>query len=317
MSPDLNNILDDDGTFDLINPEIRDMGEKIATTFLGAGCESWSTYVSRGVLYSPLSTTYLSPAEGLNGDAGKTMVITKIIWSGTNAGECFLLIPDDAAKGVIAFFLAVAMGTEPDAASINLDDEAMDAYSELVNTLLGQGSQALRGALGGEIQLSVEKTEVIDPEQKPPMETMGSGEMLCHTGQLTIEGMAPTEIRLFMPVSVTGMSANIPQKAESIDVDDIKSHTNIMTSHPEIAESNNTLAHKICLPVVVVLAEQKMRLEVIQNLKPGSILEFRKLSGELLDICAGNIKFGEGEVVIINQHFGVQLQKMSSRRSAS
>ena len=70
---------------------------------------------------------------------------------------------------------------------------------------------------------------------------------------------------------------------------------------------------RLPLPVVVVLATTKKRVENIKELAPGSIIEFRKFAGEFLDVCAGNTKIAEGEVVIVNQHFGIQLRKITPR----
>jgi flagellar motor switch protein FliN/FliY len=68
--------------------------------------------------------------------------------------------------------------------------------------------------------------------------------------------------------------------------------------------------------VIVILAEKKMRMEMVQALAPGSIIEFRKLSGELLDLCVGRVKIAEGEVVLTNEHFGIQVRKLIDIRAA-
>ena len=73
---------------------------------------------------------------------------------------------------------------------------------------------------------------------------------------------------------------------------------------------------KIKVPLIVVLARNRTRMEVIQEMAPGTILEFRKQAGEILDVCAGHVKIAEAEVVIVNQHFGVQIRRMVSPGAA-
>ena len=76
--------------------------------------------------------------------------------------------------------------------------------------------------------------------------------------------------------------------------------------------ATESLAMALVVPMVVVLSTTKMRMEVVQNMAPGTMIEFRKFSGELLDMYANNIKFAEGEVVVTNKHFGIQLKRFVS-----
>lgn len=304
---ELDDLLDsEDSNFSLINPEVIEAGEKIGQTLMSAGLEAWGTFLSRGVLYSPTKTRYL-PVTDHFGDETEAQVVTTFTWSGDNQGTCHALIPESGAKGAIAFFLAIAMGTEADPEGLALDEESMDAYSELANTLLGQGGQALRADPGGDVNLTATETKVVDFRASNPEEVIGAEDCLCHSGQLTIEGLSPVTVRLLMPVSVTGMTADVPE-SRSVANDEMEALVN--ESQITNAAINEELARRLKVPLVVVLAEKKARLEVIQELSPGAIIEFRKLSGEYLDICAGESKFAEGEVVIVAQHFGIQIRKI-------
>ena len=49
---------------------------------------------------------------------------------------------------------------------------------------------------------------------------------------------------------------------------------------------------------------------MIQGMSPGTILEFRKKSDDVLDVCANNVKIGDAEVVTTSQHFGVQMRHL-------
>ncbi len=305
---DFDNLVDgDDSDFAIINPEIIATGGKIADTFLEAGFQSWSTFISRGVLYQTQKTRYLPVTDHFS-EEDETQVVTTMSWTGDREGTLHLLIPESGAKSAIAFFLAVAMGTEPDPESQQLDDESMDAYSELVNTLAGQGAQALRGDPGGTINIAVTESKVVDLRATNPEEVFGPEDVLCHTALLTLEGASPVSVRLLLPISVTGMSAELEQRGGATE-EDISSVLAASTSRTD--RPNEVLAKRLRVPLVVVLAEKRVRMEVIRDLSPGSIIEFRKQSGEFLDICANNNKFAEGEVVIVNQHFGIQIRRVT------
>lgn len=310
--PDLDNLDDflgdDDGDFSLINPKIPEMAEHIADVGLQAGFESWGTFINRGILYQPSGTKYCT-AQDLLADESEPQVLTTISWTGDREGTMQLLVPETGCQGAIAYFLAVAMGTEADPEGTALDDEAMDAYSELINTLIAQFAQALRGdaEVGGSIDLSPQSTRIVDLSEVDIAGEFGEDELLCHTGQLTIEGIQPVEVRLLMTVSCTGMSAEIEERKGA----GAKEAGASEPATSSVESINRTMALSMRIPFIVVLAAKKMRLQNIQELAPGSIIEFRKLSGENLDIHAGNTKIGEGEVVIVNQHFGIQIRRVS------
>lgn len=287
--------------FSLIDPKVPEACEHIADVGLHAGFESWGTFVSRGILYNCEGSRYGNPGD-FAGQETEPLVVTTIDWSGDRTGVFHVLLPAAGAKGVIAFFLAVAMGTEPDPEGTPLDDDSMDAYSELANTLAAQFAQALRGdaEVGGTINTNVRKTDRVEDTPEAFRKAFGGEDLLCHTGTLTIEGVQPVRIRLLMSVSCTGLSAEIEERKIKVKAE--------APTPGKPAYENETLARKLPIPVIVMLAKRKMRMKEVQGLAPGSIVEFRKQSGEFLDICAGNTRFGAGEVVIVNQHFGIQVR---------
>ena len=313
---DLNELLGESEEFSRIPHEILQTGEHLTSVFINKGFEGVSTFIGKEIITSIDDCNFISPREALEGEEEK-QILTDISWSGDREGKIYLLIPESGAKGAIAFFLALAMGTEPDLENTIIDDEAMDAYSELVSTLTQQGAQALRGdeKAGGKINFTVNSSNSIDPAAPEKDPVLAGEDMLCSTGKLTIEGLSPVTIRIFMSLSCTGMEdqATIKQKEDLVDNDQLNTIVNSTgQSKPQRIKNRNAgLAIKIPIPVIVVLATTRMRVENVKELAPGSIIEFKKYAGEFLDVCAENTKFAEGEVVIVNQHFGIQLRRMT------
>jgi flagellar motor switch/type III secretory pathway protein FliN len=312
--PDLDALLDGEGdSFSLINPEIVQAAAEIAESLLKAGFQAWEILLNRGVLYTEGETTYCLPADSEAKDV-ETALVTTITWSGDREGELNLVLPELAAKGVVAYMMALMMGTEDTPENTQLDEDGMDAYNEAINNFLGAASQALRESVGGTINLSAASTAIVPLRETGMAAALGEAERLVHSGQMTIEGMVPQPIHLLMPVEVTGRSVAIEQRAG--DAGDDAGGGGGQEDDGEDAIANAARAMKMKVPVVVVLAEKKVRMEILQKMSPGTIIEFRKQSGELLDVCARNVKFGEGEVVIIHEHFGVQLKRLVDIRAA-
>lgn len=301
MAAQLSEMLGDN--FSTINPEITAAAAKIAGAAMGAGFQSWGTAISREILFQPGEAVYRSPAECLGGAKGQ-LVITTVKWGGDRNGSAYFIVPEGAVKGAVALFLAVAMASEPDFASVKLDADGMDAYSELGNAMVQQGAQKLRAEIGGKIDWSVEHHKVADGGSLG--EILGKDDLLCVSGQLTIQGLAPETVYMMMTVSCTGMSAELP-RSEKADGGDLMSQADTLQGG-QPRYRNEDLARKIRLPVIVVLAATKKRVESVKELSPGSIIEFRTRAGEFLNVNAGNTKIADGEVVIVNQHFGIQIR---------
>ncbi len=63
----------------------------------------------------------------------------------------------------------------------------------------------------------------------------------------------------------------------------------------------------LSLPVSIELGRTKMLIKDILELGHGSVIEFDKLAGEPVDLLIYDKKVAEGEVVVIDEHFGIRL----------
>ena len=61
------------------------------------------------------------------------------------------------------------------------------------------------------------------------------------------------------------------------------------------------------LPVIIELGRTSMFIRDILEFGPGSIVELSKLSGEPVDLFVNDKKFAQGEVVVIDENFGVRI----------
>jgi len=66
----------------------------------------------------------------------------------------------------------------------------------------------------------------------------------------------------------------------------------------------------ILVPVQVVLGEKMLRIEDITLIGPGSIIELDSMAGEPVDLVAAGEKIAKGEVVVIDENFGIRVTKV-------
>ena len=294
-------------TIGLINPKVLEEGSRIASALMEGGAAGWSTLIGKNVNYSVTASDYGKPAEVLKAEFGGEFALTEIKWDGDRSGRLFLLTPAPGAREVVAHMTALMLGGSANPAETKLDAEGMDAFSEAVNSFFGQAAQQARAELGGAIKLVVEGTKKTALADGTPASLFGAGDLLRFAIKTTVEGRPPFTLSLLMSPSVTGVRVEEDRPAGTT----VKASAESLGIEPD----RFATAMKVKLPLVVVIAAKKMRMELIQGMSPGTIIEFKKMSGEMLDVVAGNVKIAEAEVVITNQCFGIQIRSMVDARA--
>ena len=66
----------------------------------------------------------------------------------------------------------------------------------------------------------------------------------------------------------------------------------------------------LTFPVSIELGRTKMLIKDILELGHGSVIEFEKLAGEPVDLLVDDKKIAEGEVVVVDEHFGIRVTSL-------
>ncbi|MCK4737277.1 MAG: flagellar motor switch protein FliY [Sulfurimonas sp.] len=78
--------------------------------------------------------------------------------------------------------------------------------------------------------------------------------------------------------------------------------------------SNISLIMDVKLPVKVRIGKKKMLLKDVLNMDIGSVIELNQLANDPLEILVDNHVIAEGEVVIVDGNFGVQITSIGTKR---
>jgi flagellar motor switch protein FliN/FliY len=78
--------------------------------------------------------------------------------------------------------------------------------------------------------------------------------------------------------------------------------------------NNISLIMDVKLPVRVRIGKKKMLLKDVLNMDIGSVIELNQLANDPLEILVDNHVIAEGEVVIVDGNFGVQITSIGSKR---
>ncbi len=74
---------------------------------------------------------------------------------------------------------------------------------------------------------------------------------------------------------------------------------------------------KVRVPVEVVLGRAEITVDEIAGLGEGSILELDRLAGEPVELMAAGERIARGEVVVIDEFFGIRLTEVVSAESSA
>ncbi|HBL56104.1 MAG TPA: flagellar motor switch protein FliN [Deltaproteobacteria bacterium] len=65
------------------------------------------------------------------------------------------------------------------------------------------------------------------------------------------------------------------------------------------------------LLMIVEIGRTEMEVQNVLNLKKGNIVVFEKIVGEPMDIVVGNRLMARGEIVVVNERYGVRISEVT------
>lgn len=114
------------------------------------------------------------------------------------------------------------------------------------------------------------------------------------------EGAQPEEAIAGSDESAAMPESDTPQKSKSVGAADGK------------PTGNMEFLLDIPLEISVELGRTKILINELLKLGQGSVLELSKLAGETLEILANRKLIARGEVVVVNEKYGIRLTEIIS-----
>jgi flagellar motor switch protein FliN/FliY len=237
------------------------------------------------------------------------IVLTKIAVSGDLDAELMVAFPPNMA----ASLSDMMMGEEAsDREDINDDD--LDAAKEIVSNIFGAISTSLSGQKELPVlSFSIESIEFIADDEvsleafrkmyvyKFSLAGLNSMMMFIIDEKL-VEALFPSETNSANQESNNEQSSS----ANNCDGDTIK------LSEEEM--KNISLIMDVKLPVRVRIGKKRMLLKDVLNMDIGSVIELNQLANDPLEILVDNHVIAQGEVVIVDGNFGIQITTIGTKK---
>jgi len=233
-----------------------------------------------------------------------------------NYGDWTLFLPEQLA----AFLVATMVGEEP-GEEFN-PDEDVEPAEELLAQILSPYLSELSSMEGR--QIDTESLKVQYSEDQPQL----AAESLLISNQVIID--SETELMFFKLVP-EAFAGKLTAEAEGEDNDTAETVEQEAAQTPdepvEMAGAefqpfqsgeksgngaNIELLMDLEMPITIELGRTRMTIKKILELGQGSIIELDKLSGDPVDVFINDRKFAEGEVVVVDENFGVRITEIVS-----
>jgi flagellar motor switch protein FliN/FliY len=199
----------------------------------------------------------------------------------------------------------------------------LDAVKELLNQVSGSLGQYLTSAAGFPVQIRAAAASLENvPDQTASVESYFSVDF-----QVRSKDMDQALLTLLLSPEVVQELQKIQPLQRKASMDD-RPPPAVLEDEPELDEAPEVRSAKfedfgaaagsgagnnieilmdLELPVIIELGRTAMFIRDILELGPGSIVELTKLSGEPVDLYVNDKKFAQGEVVVIDENFGIRI----------
>jgi len=242
------------------------------------------------------------------------IVLVKIKVSGAVDADAMVALPPNLA----ASLSDMMMGEEAsDREDVSEDD--IDASKEIISNIFG----AIANTLSAQKELpvlsfSIESIELIGDNDEVSLENFSR----MYVYKFTLESiqsllMFIIDEKLKNSLFPSAISQEEPiaqenEKSVSVPYVSRNCEEDISLSNDEM--KNIALIMDVKLPVKVRIGKKRMLLKDVLNMDIGSVIELNQLANDPLEILVDNHVIAQGEVVIVDGNFGIQVTTIGTKK---
>jgi flagellar motor switch protein FliN/FliY len=312
--------------------EVRRAFQTFLGATVGAGSSNLSMMTGSSVSLKAPQVSFIN-RDALLGQFPDMVTVVKADFSSGFPGEHLFVMGESTAKSI-----ASLMNKEE---NITLDEMAMSVIGEVISQLLGSQITALTDKTGNKSIASIPPEAANVPKA---VAALPGGDFLCAAYQLdlgdgngnqlweifgagpardiaqSLNGGAPAAPGAAplgdfagmgmmggggMPASM-GMGMGQPANVQSVQFPNLMPHAT-----PQ-EQGNIGLIMDVSMEMTVELGRTRKLIKEILGFGEGTIIELDKLAGEPVDILVNHKLIAKGEVVVIDENFGVRVTEIVS-----
>ena len=277
---------------------------------------------------SLFSTETVATIEGLTGqaptvtfkDAETISIVSNVIppialvqlsFSGAASGRAMIMVPPMLATALGDMMLGGdGEGKE------EMNDEDLDALKEIISNITG----AMSTTLGSQKELpkfSIKTESAIFIGESEEINLDPYAKMYVFTFTLgSVNSLVMFVVDSSIVSALEGSNSEMSHEEISSIEPEYMNHesTNRGRKLDEGEMKNIGLIMDVKLPVRVRIGKKKMLLKDVLSMDIGSVIELNQLANDPLDILVDDHVIAQGEVVIVDGNFGVQITSIGTKR---
>ena len=235
------------------------------------------------------------------------IVLLKITISGdADASAMVALTPN-----LVASLSDMMMGEE-ESDREDVTDDDLDAAKEITSNIFGAIGTSLSAQKEMPVlSFNIDSVEYVDENKEVSLENYSK--MFVYNFNI---GSVKSLFMFIMDENLKNSIFGTSEDSVNNNVVDNSSfdNTNESVSLNNEELSNISLIMDVKLPVKVRIGKKKMLLKDVLNMDIGSVIELNQLANDPLEILVDNHVIAEGEVVIVDGNFGVQITSIGTKR---
>jgi flagellar motor switch protein FliN/FliY len=263
--------------------------------FEGAG-PALTTMMNRPIGISILGIENI-PAADLRGRLPLPWVMVEMTYARGLSGSHHLIF---GKSGALILGHAVIGEGEADAEALEFTPAVDDAIREIVNQILGAASTALMPLIRRSVGFEPLTSQLVEDSATIP------SQLSTQAGRLWLvraEATGPDGFRVDFSLTI---GPDLAHEIATVGVE-VDEPAGVPAARPANAPVGLDLILDVTLPVAVELGRARLQIQDILNLVPGSIVELDKSAGDAVEILINDRPIAKGEVVVIDENFGVRL----------
>jgi len=235
--------------------------------------------------------------------------------SGDTDAKAIMVMPPSLATALGDMMLGGEGESKED-----MDDDDLDAAKEIASNILGALSTTLTSQDElPKLSFKVEDIEFIPEDQEVNVDGFAKMEVynfalgsINSLMMLVLDHNVYDLLNRAAEVEAPASSASV-EPSSSVSSDDSESY--IPQSNLNDNEMKNIgLIMDVKLPLRVRIGKKKMLLKDVLSMDIGSVIELNQLANDPLEILVDDHVIAQGEVVIVDGNFGVQITTIGSKR---
>ena len=309
----------------------RDALGEIGNIAFGSASTALSSLLNRRIELNTPTVEMVTPDQIRQENPNSCIVVEVDYKKGLSGSNFMVLQSIDAA--IIADLMMGGDGSNP---KTEITEMELSAVGEAMNVMIGSAATSMSTLFSRRVEIDPPRASVQDLSESDLSFLPAGDDLVRVSFQFFIDQLVDSRLMLLIPIhfaremadclaeETTPQQTNSPAMNETISRPSVSPPPSPEVSMPSVTvqpvqfapigpnasarESGNIgLLLDVPLQLSVELGSTRMKIKEILELGVGSIVELERLAGEPVDILVNGKLIAKGEVVVIDENFGVKV----------